>query len=263
MGIGDQIMASGMAKGASSRGKRIAFGENGRIIWDQHSAMIFRGNPNIAPPGTEQSSDLEWIPYFKGHRLYNHREGDRWVWNLDFHAIPGEIWLSREEKTFARGVLGRRDFIVIEPNVPAFKSVALNKQWPVDRYAEVAARLRSEGRDVVQFHSGNGGFRIPGVRTVKTPTFRLAAAVLARAALYIGAEGGLHHAAAALNIPGVVLFGGFIPPSVTGYDSHTNLTGGAEACGSLLTCKHCKLAMEAISTSDVLRAAHSHLKVAA
>jgi ADP-heptose:LPS heptosyltransferase len=171
--------------------------------------------------------------------------------------------LSREEKNFARGALGRRDFIVIEPNVPVSKSVALNKQWPVYRYAEVATQLMSRGHDVVQFHNGKGGFRIPGVRVVKTPTFRLAAAVLARAALYIGAEGGLHHAAAALNIPGVVLFGGFIPPSVTGYDSHTNLTGGAEACGSLLTCKHCKMAMEAISTSDVLRAARIHLKVAA
>lgn len=263
MGIGDQIMGTGIAKGASSVGKRIAFGENGRIIWDQFSEMIFRHNPNIAPPGTERASNLEWIPYFKGHRLYNHREGDRWVWNLDFHAIPGEIWLSREEKMFARGALGRRDFIVIEPNVPAFKSVAQNKQWPVHRYADVAAKLMSEGRDVVQFDSGKIGFRIPGVRTVKTPTFRHAAAVLARAALYIGAEGGLHHAAAAFNVPGVVLFGGFIPPSVTGYDSHTNLTGGAEACGSLLPCKHCKMAMEAISTSDVLRAAHNHLKAVA
>jgi ADP-heptose:LPS heptosyltransferase len=257
MGIGDQIMGSGMARGASSRGKRVAFGEKGRIIWDQHSEMVFRGNPNIAPPGTEQAGDLEWIPFFKGNRLYNHREGDRWVWNLDFHATPGELCLSREEKKFAREH-GRRDYVVIEPNVPAYKSVAANKQWPVNRYAEVATQLKAKGYHVVQFYNGKG-FRIPDARAISTPSFRLAAALLARAALYIGAEGGLHHAAAALNIPGVVLFGGFIPPSVTGYASHTNLTGGADACGSLLPCKHCKMAMDAISTNDVTHAAQRYL----
>ena len=36
-------------------------------------------------------------------------------------------------------------------------------------------------------------------------------------------EGGLHHAAAALGMPAVVLFGGMISPRNTGYDVHVNL----------------------------------------
>jgi hypothetical protein len=48
-----------------------------------------------------------------------------------------------------------------------------------------------------------------------------------------------------------VLFGGFIPPQVTGYDLHTNLTGGAEACGHVEPCKHCQRAMANISVDQV------------
>src|SRR6266436_3124909 len=102
-----------MARGASERGKRIAFGENGRIKWDQYSEQIFRGNPNIAPPNIERASNLEWIPFFKGHRIYNRQEGNRWVWNLDFHAIRGVLFLSRLEKKFAETI--GQGFVVIEP----------------------------------------------------------------------------------------------------------------------------------------------------
>jgi hypothetical protein len=251
-------MASGFARGASVRGKRIAFGDCRRIIWDLHSEEIFRGNPNIAPPGVERSGNLEWIAFYKGNRLYNRSDGRRWIWNMGFKAIPGEIFLSRQEKKYAETV--GRDFIVIEPNVPMQKSVASNKQWPVERYAEVARSLKADGHDVVQFNYGKG-VKLSAARQVISPHFRHGIAILNRAALYIGPEGGLHHAAAAVGIPGVVLFGGFIPPAVTGYSGHTNLTGGVdEACGSLSPCQHCKEAMNRISVDEVMESAKGYLR---
>lgn len=257
MGVGDNLMASGMARGASVRGKRIAFGDGRKIIWDQNSRPIFQRNPNIAPPGTDRSSRNEWIEFYRGHRIYNTKGAGRWIWNYDFRPIPGEMFFSRDEKLWAeKQVLG---FVVIEPNVPTWKTVATNKQWPVDRYDQVALQLRIAGHDVVQFAYGQG-WRIAAARQVKTDSFRLGLAVLARAALYIGPEGGLHHGAAAVGVPAVVLFGGFIPPQVTGYAMHTNLTGGAEACGSLSACPHCRAAMARISVEEVLAAAQSHLE---
>lgn len=261
MGLGDQMMATGMARGAKARGKRIAFGDGQKIIWDHHSEMIFRGNPNIAPPGSERDGGLQWIPYYRGNRGYNRQVGDRWTWNYDFHASPGEVFFSEQEKAFARHF--GSDFVVIEPNVPEFKSVAPNKQWPVARYRELAMRLMADGVKVSQFIYGSGVV-IAGARQIKTPDFRHALAVLSKAALYIGPEGGLHHGAAAVGVPAVVLFGGFIPPSVTGYATHTNLTGVETiACGSIQPCAHCKAVMESISVADVLEAARVHLKVAA
>ncbi len=69
MGLGDQLMASGMARGAKARDKRIAFGDGRRIIWDGNSHEIFRGDPNVALPGSEGTTDLKWIAYYKGKRI--------------------------------------------------------------------------------------------------------------------------------------------------------------------------------------------------
>jgi ADP-heptose:LPS heptosyltransferase len=250
-------MASGMARGAHARGKRIAFGDGARILWDHHSEEIFRKNPNVAPPGAERDGDLEWIPFYRGNRLYNRQQANRWLWNENFKAIPGEIYLNDDDKAFGRAM--GHGFVVIEPNVPKFKAAAPNKQWPIRRYQEVALWLEREGIEVVQFKNG-GLHTIHNARMIETKTFRQALAVMACAQLYIGAEGGLHHGAAAVDIPGVVLFGGFIPPTVTGYDTHINLTGGAVACGSLSRCMHCEQAMDKISTELVIESAQKLLR---
>lgn len=256
-------MASGMARGAAARGKQIAFGNGRKIIWDQNSEAIFHRNPNVARPGTERSGRIEWIPFYRGNRLYNRQAPDRWIWNYEFKPRPGEIFLAREEIKFADRIA--HGCVVIEPNVPSWKSVAPNKQWPVERYQQVADLVLARGHDVVQLNYERpgvrgGGYRLAGVRHIRTVSFRYGLAVLARSALYIGPEGGLHHGAAAFGIPAVVLFGGFIPPQVTGYDTHTNLTGGAEACGSLTPCQHCRDAMGRISVEEVDAAAAVYLK---
>src|SRR4051812_36933697 len=111
-------MASGLARGAAVRGKRIAFGDCKKIRWDQNSAKIFQGNPNVAPPGTEQSGNLEWIRFYKGSRLYNtfDQPNNRWIWNLEWRAVPGQIFLTREERVNA--AVMKKGFVIIEPNVP-------------------------------------------------------------------------------------------------------------------------------------------------
>lgn len=256
MGLGDNLMATGMARGAHARGKRLAFGDGHRIIWDQHSELVFRGNPNIAPPGSEGARDLEWRAFYKGHRIYNKPDGKRWTWNYDFRPVPGEMFFSADEQAFADKC--GRGFVLIEPNVPQFKSCAPNKQWAVDRYQSVASQLLKSGHAVRQFLYP-GAVRLNGVTGITTPSFRHALAVLHNADLYVGPEGGLHHGAAAVGIPGVVLFGGFVPPQVTGYATHTNLTGGATACGSLKRCRHCLDAMIRISVDEVFGACQKHL----
>jgi hypothetical protein len=59
----------------------------------------------------------------------------------------------------------------------------------------------------------------------------------------------------------VVLFGGFIPPQVTGYPTHTNLTAGSAACGKLQSCSHCRAAMDAISVEKVMKSALARLEL--
>jgi ADP-heptose:LPS heptosyltransferase len=255
MGYGDQLMATGMARGAKARGKRIAFGDGRKIIWDSRSEEIFRGNPNIARPGSERDADLEWVGYFKGRRIYNHQDmaGDRWVWNLRFRAAPGEVYFERRE--LANAEMAGRDFVLIEPNVETWKGSAPNKDWGRDRYQAVADALSQAGFEVVQLAYPKAAAALEGARRVRTRTFREALAIQRQAALWIGPEGGMHHGAAAVGTPAVVIFGGFIPPAVTGYEAHTNLTGGATACGALHACDHCRAALDAIGVDQVVAAA--------
>lgn len=261
MGLGDQLIATGLAKGASHRGSWVALGDGRRIIWDGNSELIFRGNPNLAPPGCESADNLEWVPFYKGNRIYNRDSPTekRWIWNYDFQVQPGELYFSEDELQWADAQMVRHA-VVVEPHVPWNKTVAPNKDWGFVNYEIVAAEIHRSGRPVIQFLPRPELKKLTFAAGLLTPTFRHAAAALARASLFIGPEGGLHHAAAAVGIPAVVLFGGFIPPEVTGYATHTNLTGdSSQACGRYTPCGHCREAMEAISAEEVLEAASSQL----
>lgn len=253
MGYGDEIMASHYAKGAQERGKRIAFGDGERIIWHTNAYTIFKHNKNVAPPGSERDDDIEWCTHsYRGHRPYNRQFGNRWLWIPGFSNRPGQLCFGDEEIAWAKRQ--GRDCVLIEPNVPAFKAVGINKQWPVERYGEVAHHLTKAGNKVVQFQYAppyGPGVRLNSVRQIKAPNFRHALAFLSLCSLYVGPEGGMHHAAAALNRNAVVIFGGFISPSITGYQAHANIFTGGEACGSFFPCSHCRDALNEISVTKV------------
>ena len=252
MGIGDQIMATGLARGAAERGKRVALGDGKTIRWNAHSEMIFRNNPNIAPPGSERAKNIEWVNFYKGHRIYNSAGANRWVWNYSFKVKPGEFFFGQTEDIYEPD----DKLILLEPNVPN-KPCWPNKQWPVERWQQLADELMRAGWKVRQFEYGFPTRVAPMASTIGG--FRQAAALLKSARLAILPEGGLHHAAAAVGTPAIVLFGGFVPPAVLGYDSHTNLTGGATACGTFSRCQHCVDAMNNITVEDVLTAAQKYL----
>lgn len=252
MGFGDEIMGSGVARGAAARGKRIAFGDGRRIIWNEQNAWsIFRGNPNVAPPGSEGCPHLEWVEHYPGKRLYHRgRTGHIWLYSR-WRATPGEIFLTASEAAFGADL---RFDVVIEPNV---KKGAPNKQWGFERYEEVARQLARSGLSVAQLLGNPGQRRLENAAPILTPTFRHALAILSRAGMYVGPEGGLHHGAAAFGVPGVVVFGGFTHPRNTGYDIHENIFVGDEPCGRQDPCPHCKAAMDSIGVDRVVHAAEA------
>jgi ADP-heptose:LPS heptosyltransferase len=266
MGFGDWVIAAGLAKGPASRGRRAAFGDGTKIRHDFTTDAIMRYSPHIVWPHESLSkvTDAEWIHFYKGNRIYNKQVGDRWIWNYEFKVQPGEFFFSTGDQMVVDKLRLPKHFIVVEPHCK--RHIALrggylaNKEWKFQNYQEAVNALWAEGHKVVQFVYGS----VPRLRNayhIETLNFRSAAAILARASAFIGAEGGMHHAAAALNVPGVTIFGGWLPPAVLGYDTHINLTGGeTEACGLLKPCAHCAAALQRITPDEVIDAAHAILK---
>lgn len=244
MGIGDELMASGQARAEHARaGRRIQIlGRDGAPRWHD----LWTGCDYIARPG--EVGDFARIANGPGLRPYHvAKSGTQWTYNPSFRATPAEIHLTPEEDAFGRQHSGR---IVIEPHLK--KKASQNKQWGWVRWNKLAYLAYKAGLRVTQLGA-------PGIEPVdeadfiETPTFRRAVAVLKYARGAVLPEGGLHHAAAAVGLPAVVIFGGFTPVELTGYDMHINLGANfAHACGMRQPCRHCERWMAEITPDAVL-----------
>ncbi len=248
MGIGDALMDTGAARKAQEtdpRKVRIMLGTKG-ARWDP----VWENNPRLARPQDVGDFQVIWGRHqFTNQRAYHTaKTEERWLYNLDFRPERGEIYFAPFEVNF-----GKIHFpeVIVEPNIKPKASP--NKQWGWDRWQRFAYMATAAGIKLNQV--GPAGTRtLTGVHLIETPTFRQGAAVLARAKAYVGGEGGLHHAAAALGVPGVVVFGGYIPVELTGYPIHRNLgVSLGNACGMRVPCKHCDAEMARITPEEVLQ----------
>ena len=289
MGYGDYLMALGDASRQhhADPGKRpVAIGD-GRTVEDPYPDLRF-GLDFIATPELAASgAPVSWIVSCHGarpyhdyaamreqlrrqrpwqHRLRGFGKASKLVQRLghycyrdDYRATPAPVVLTARERSIA-AAWSRRRFVVIEPSTKSKASPS--KRWPFERYAAVARALSKE-IEVYQI----GAKDSPGLEHIPrmdTACFRDVLPYLQAARLYIGPEGGLHHAAAAVGTKAVVIFGGYSPPRVTGYDCHANLTGGAVACGTQYqACSHCVAAMNNIRVDDVLAQARALLHMTA
>lgn len=218
-----------------STGRKVyVVGRGGTAQWNE----VFEHNPRLTRRLTRDAVRLQNGP---GVRPYIAQKlPDRWVWKR-WPIAPGELFLTSEEHAFGRRHGGR---ILIEPNT---KVEGGNKAWLWERWQEVVDR----GGDFVQI--GHPGTRpLNGVAVAETHSFRQACAVLAHSRAFVGTEGGLHHAAAALGVPAVVLFSEFIDPEITGYATQRSLRRAGEACGMRVPCAGCRASMEAITVEEVI-----------
>jgi ADP-heptose:LPS heptosyltransferase len=252
LGIGDELMVSGRARVMQQSDPRKC-----RVIFKRAPkwSPIWDNNPRIARLDEQGDFQVLFAKDPKTNlRPYHTAKGeDRWTYNLDFRPDVGEIYFSEEERKLAHrpryGDAANGDWILIEPHIKPGASP--NKQWGRERWQALARLLRKAGLQAAQV-GPPGTPRLEGVDLIETMNFRLAAAVLAGARAAVLPEGGLHHAAAALGVPGVVIFGGFTPVELTGYAMHRNLGASlGEACGMRTPCAHCAAAMAAITPEQV------------
>lgn len=207
-----------------------------RVVKHGHKVRwhpAWENNPRFALPD-EQGRFLT-IHAGGGRRPYIERKTpEKWFWRSDWSPEPGEFYPSDDENRFGKLLGG---YVIIEPTLKLRASP--NKCWP--HWQELVDALPE-----VPFMQLGPHQTLRGVRFAPTLSFRDAWAVLSHSLAYVGPEGGLHHAAAAVKLPAVVIFGGFISPVQTGYALHTNLFTGGEPCGLRVPCRHCDDAMARI-----------------
>lgn len=251
MGYGDEIIACGQARARYAQtGKRCRILNRLKLgRWHE----LWSGVPYIVRP--EEGGDFCWIVNTPGVRPYiESKDPDRWTWRPfpredgGSGPYPGEIKLNAVERQFGARYAGR---IIVDPHVK--DKASPNKAWGWARWNKLAWLARQAGIPLTQVGPADTPV-LDGIDHVVTPTFRDACAVIAKAKACVLHEGGLHHAAAALGIPAIVIFGGFISPAQTGYASHVNLFTGGEPCGARASCEHCAKAMAAIHPEAVLDA---------
>lgn len=241
MGLGDELMVTGQCRVMQRTDPRKV-----RIVYEKprwHDVWL--NNPRIAVPG-EQGDFQELRPRTNYLRPYmESKTRERWTWK-EWRPPPGEIYLTAREQAFGQQHAGR---FVLEPGIKLGASP--NKQWGWHRWQRLADLLLGDGIAVTQL-GPPGAPRLIGAEWIETRSFRDACAVLAKARGAVVPEGAMHHACAALGTPAVVIFGGYISPAVTGYDSQISLfTGGDLGCGMRTPCAHCDRAMAAIEPESV------------
>jgi hypothetical protein len=113
-------------------------------------------------------------------------------------------------------VLGADGPVLVHPG-----AASRSRQWPPERFAEVARQLRSRGHEVVVTGSGSERAlaaevaRLAGLPTAASTAGLLdlpaLAALVARASLLVCGDTGVAHLATAVGTPSVLLFGPIAP----------------------------------------------------
>lgn len=250
MGFGDEILALGRIEALYERtGKPHAILDR---AMNPREHELWKGHPAWKKDAVDYIVDGPGArPYIKDFVSPKSNQ-QKIIFNLDYRARAGKICLTELEEAFC-DIEG--PFAIVSPHTK--ENASPNKQWGIQRWEEAIVKF-----PVPVYQLGPIGTHIiRGARHFVTPTMRLAASAVAKASVVMTNEGGLHHLSAAMGSPAVVVFGGFIPPSVTGYYLHTNLAANDDEgfCGSWTPCDHCKKVMDRITPDMVKQKAVSLL----
>lgn len=262
MGYGDKLISAGLAHDlyAVSRTPVTLVDVSGKPRWNP----VWAGNPAIVVP--VRSTPRFNAPYIltgKGQHPYIAERVDKQYWKFADWRVrdhrPGYFLSAEDHATIFELRRQFGSYLLLEPT-PLRKHPNRRPThqafWP-----ELFDRLRLLGLPILQLIHGEADYQLlPGAIQITNHSFRHACAVLAGASLLVTTEGGLPHAAAALSIPSVVLFGGMISVDCLGYPEHENLSfpDAGTPCGRLDDCAHCLAAWAYLSPDHVAGATQAY-----
>lgn len=243
-----------MRAGEAGRRAALVPGSRYRMLDKAGSPMwhfAWEGNPHVARPGEKYDGEIGFV---NGVREYIASHTKQQYTFREHRPTPAYIWPGHLSRDLAARAAGA---IVFNPTIKL--RAPPNKQW--DGWKS----LLSAGASFrwIRIGEADSGPRYGGADFIQTRNFWDACSVMSGARAVVCHEGALHHGAAALGVPCVVIRGGFIGPRVTGYEGQADLYVEDEryplGCGMRVPCEHCREAMQSITPGHVLDALKSLL----
>jgi ADP-heptose:LPS heptosyltransferase len=224
-GLGDSLFLSTVAREIRKRRPGM------RVVLETHWQQLFHHNPDVAATfpansrprrgAIEVSYEDPWPPREERHVLRIICEGlglGEPELRTYYYPTPGERIRARSIRPSSPHPL-----VVVHPFNGFF--AARSKQWDFRHWKRFLELIPPE-IETIRF----GGAEDPATPTERPNhreviglDLRLIAPILEGASVFVGQESGLAHLATALGVPSVVIFTGFVPPSVFGYAQNVNL----------------------------------------
>jgi len=270
---GEDIMATGEAKliCEANPNAKVAFGNPETLSQDDggktklYWSEMFENNPHIFQPDENPEELIISANYptsrpFINYARTKYSQTDQQkkvpykvAYDPDYVPTRGELFFSESEITTAQELIQGLDTPIIFLN--PFADIA-NKHWLEDRWEDL---IKKTSYHFVQLTYDSQQPSLNDVAQIKANTFRQACAVLSVSAehgVLLSIDSHLHHAAAAVNLPSVVLWSHYSHPDNLGYDDHINIRWDAtgKPCGLRDACIQCKKSMEMIKVDDVILA---------
>jgi len=255
MGYGDEIMASAEIRAAKEKNpeSQIVVGDGSPFPWVEQQSLIFQNNPNVTHPKKVQASKpITYVKNFPGRRPYAQRFlSDRIIFS-NYRPAKGNIFFSEEEAEKLKSLQEKfSKYVLLNPHVKGSFSGA-NKDWGIKKWKALSQTLKDQNVNLIQVEL-NQEAKLPECEQFKTQSFRDMCLLISAVDVVVTSEGGVHHAAAALDKNAVVIFGGRSSPYNLGYDFHRNIyvDGPESPCGKNVHCDHCRTSMNSISVELV------------
>lgn len=258
MGWGDYVMTSGIVRRLKNQNPNLQILIKEPFNNTRQYRDIFYKNPYL----TLTDNFNENKPHVKVPRILagtTDEQNNRIIWNKERVAEIGNLYPKSSETSFADKTIA----IIVEDWVSKHKKKpkgiifisdtpkknvklnnkivsyehSVNREWGRNKWIEFS-NICSENYILIKTSTENKN-DIDGTYNVVCD-FRTSYSIMAKCDFFIGNEGGLAHLWAITEKKGIVLFGHWISPLVTGYSFHINLTiNSNNHCGSLKKCEYC------------------------
>ena len=240
------------------------------LVGSQHPE-IYRGNPHVRHlPCKSHTTTVYWRRLLKLFKIVSKVE----YINYNQHgSIPPRhiftllcervgltetpkcpvIFLAPEEKAQRFLPKSNKPWIGIQSTGNSAHTE--NKNWSVEKFQEVAAALRQRYA-VAQFGAPADPPLEVDVNLCGKLSLRQSFVALQECKGFVGQVGFLMHAAATVNVPSVIIYGGFEAPWQSGYECNTNIYNPVPCapCWLWTPCPYSKRCMNEISSKQVIEA---------